>query len=251
MSAMDLHVIKLGGSLLDDRDRRLRVLERVVGRWNAGQRIILVHGGGLHIDAALTKAGIARRTHAGLRITDAATLDIVVSVLCGTVNKMLVAELTTLGVSAAGLSGVDGGTLCADLHPPVDGIDLGHVGRVTESSPRLIRFVISAGTMPVVASVAMGPGGSMLNVNADSAAAAIASAAGASSLQFLTDVPGVYDQEGEVFPTLESTTARRMLDSTFVTGGMRPKLMAALSALDLGVPSITIGEEGGTAVVAA
>ena len=85
-----LTVVKLGGSLLDDQVRRAAALQKIADRWNAGEQIVLVHGGGKHIDAALSRAGIAKKTHAGLRITDDATLDIVVSVLGGTVNKMLV-----------------------------------------------------------------------------------------------------------------------------------------------------------------
>ena len=115
-------VIKLGGSLLDDKQRRDGALRKIAARWNAGEDIVLVHGGGKHIDAQLALAGIPKRTHAGLRITDEATLQIVVSVLGGTVNKMLVSELAKLGVRAAGMSGCDGGTLVAEQHPPIDGV---------------------------------------------------------------------------------------------------------------------------------
>jgi acetylglutamate kinase len=242
-------VIKLGGSLLDDATRREAALNKIVARWNAGEDIVLVHGGGKHIDAALAQAGIAKKTHAGLRITDDATLHVVVSVLGGTVNKMLVSELTKLGVRAAGISGCDGATLVAEQHPPIDGVELGHVGKVRHASRGLIASLVTAGTMPVISSIAMGQNGELFNVNADSAAAAIAVAIGARELLFLTDVEGLLDANGRVVPLLHASDAETFIAN--VTGGMKPKLVAALSALTSGVGAISIGEEGGTTLVAA
>ena len=248
---MNVTVIKLGGSLLEDVERRHAALTKIVDRWKSGESIVLVHGGGKHIDAALAVAGIAKKTHAGLRITDDATLQIVVSVLGGTVNKMLVAELTQLGVRAAGISGCDGDTLVAEQHPPIDGIELGHVGRVTTSNRTLVRTMLTYGMLPVVSSLAMSANGALLNVNADSAASAIAVAHNAKELLFLTDVAGLLDQQGSVVPELDATGVEEMLASSIVSGGMRTKLQAALSALTSGVSSIVIGEEGGTTLVAA
>jgi acetylglutamate kinase len=244
-----MKVIKLGGSLLDDAARRADALENIVAAWHSGEQIVLVHGGGKHIDTALAKLGIPKRTHAGLRITDDATLDVVVSVLAGSVNKMLVAELTSLGILCAGISGADAGTLIADVHPPIGGVDLGHVGQVVSSSPTLAFALLNAGILPVISSVAQGPMGALLNVNADSAAAAIATAVGASSLQFITDVAGLLDSNGTVVPSLTASDVQQLLESDIVTGGMKPKLQAALGALEAGVPSIHIG--GGTQLVAA
>ncbi|HET7435195.1 MAG TPA: acetylglutamate kinase [Thermoanaerobaculia bacterium] len=248
---MTVTVIKLGGSLLDDASRRERALRVIVAAWNRGENVVLVHGGGKHVDAALALRGIPKRTHAGLRITDDATLDVVVSVLGGSVNKMLVAELTARGVRAAGLSGCDGGTLVAERHPSIDGIDLGHVGRVTGSNRTLVRAMLTYGILPVVSTVAQGPNGSLLNVNADSGAAAIAIALGAMTLHFITDVPGLLDADGNVVPTLAAKDAHQLIANGIVTGGMRPKLQAALDALATGVATIEIGEEGGTRLVAA
>jgi len=258
----NITVIKLGGSLLDDPTRRHAVLRKVVARWHAGESILLVHGGGKHIDAALTKAGIAKLTYAGLRITDDATLAIVVSVLAGTVNKMLVAELTQLGVRAGGISGCDGGTLVAEQHPPIDGVDLGHVGRVTTSNRTLVRTMLTYGILPVVSSLAMSESGALLNVNADSAASAIAVAHEARELLFLTDVAGLLDADGSLVAALDASGVEQMIASGVATGGMRPKLESALAALRGGVAQITIGApataqprdratEGGTTLVAA
>lgn len=253
-----MKVIKLGGSLLDDAARRAAVLAQIASAWNGGEQFVVVHGGGKHIDAMLAKLGIARKTHAGLRVTDAATLDVVVAVLGGTVNKMLVAELAALGVRAAGLSGCDGATLTAVPHPPIDGVELGHVGKVTGANATLLRTMLTYGILPVVSSIAQGPDGALLNVNADNAAAAIAVALRATALHFFTDVPGLLDASGAVVPVLHAHEAETFIEN--VTGGMKPKLQAALSALGGGVLTIAIGAptidlqpsaQGGTHLVAA
>lgn len=245
-----MRVIKLGGSLLDDAHRRMEVLRDIAKAWKRGEQLVLIHGGGKHIDRHLARVGIQKRTHAGLRITDDATLEIVIAILGGVVNKMLVAELARIGVKAAGISGSDGQTLTADRHPHIDGVDLGNVGRVRRSDPTLIRAMLDSGFLPVVSSVAAGARGTLLNVNADSAAAAIAVGLNATSLVFLTDVAGVLDGKGEVVPSIDAEDARAMLATDVVSGGMRPKLEAALQALACGVTSIRIGE-GGTSLVAA
>lgn len=247
-----MKVIKLGGSLLDDPIRRAAALAGIATAWKNGQPIVVVHGGGKHVDAALAKLGIAKKTHAGLRVTDAATLEVVVSVLAGTVNKSLVAELSAIGVRAAGISGADAATLVAEPHPAIDGVELGHVGRVSSSDPALIHSMLAGGILPVVSSVAIGHSGSLLNVNADSAACAIAAALGASSLQFITDVAGLLDRDGNLVPSLTAESLEDFLASDVVSGGMRPKLQAALGALTAGVATIAIGtEKGGTRLVAA
>lgn len=257
-----LSVVKLGGSLLDDPIRRAAALQQIADRWNAGEDLVLVHGGGKHIDAELQRAGIAKRTHAGLRITDDATLEIVVAVLAGRVNKMLVSELAALGVRAAGLSGCDGATLVAEQHPPIDGVELGHVGRVTRANPGLLRAMLTQGMMPVLSTIGAGAHGELFNINADTAAAAVASALRAPALTFFTDVQGLLDESGKVVPFLDANGLEVMLTSPAVSGGMKPKLQAALSALKAGVGQITIGlpatdnqqpatNPGGTTLVAA
>lgn len=239
-----MNVIKLGGSLLDDKERRAVALRTIAN----AKDVVLVHGGGKHVDARLAQLGIARRTHAGLRITDDATLDVVIAVLAGAVNKMLVAELAALGVKAAGISGVDASTIVAEQHPPIDGIEFGHVGRVSGSDPTLVQAMLAKGILPVVSSVALGPNGTLLNVNADSAACALAIALGASSLRFLTDVDGLLDANGAVVPTLTPGDVRALITSGIVSGGMRPKVESAVAAIARGVKKVAIG---GTDLVAA
>jgi acetylglutamate kinase len=257
-----MQVIKLGGSLLEDAVQRAKALRAIVDAWQSGADVVVVHGGGKRVDSMLARLGIPKRTHAGLRITDDETLEVVVSVLGGLVNKSLVAELTSMGVRAAGISGSDGNTVMAEPHPPIDGVELGHVGRVTGSNRTLIASMLQYGILPVVSSIAQGPNGTLLNVNADSAAAVVATALAAESLLFLTDVPGFLDSDGKVVPSLHTGAARTLIANGAVSGGMRPKLEAAIDALHAGVGRVVItGPEnhshafasstGGTHLVAA
>jgi acetylglutamate kinase len=236
-----MKVIKLGGSLLDDGRTRESALHDIAASWNSGHDLVLVHGGGKHIDAMMAKLGLPKRTHAGLRITDDATLDVVVSVLGGLVNKLIVAELTALGIKAAGISGSDAGTLVAEQHPPIDGVDLGHVGRVVSSNPTLVKSMLNYGILPVVSSIAMSTDGKLFNVNADSAASALAAALKATSLQFITDVAGLMDSEGNVVDVLDANDAHTLVKEGVVKGGMLPKLTAALGAMSAGVGKVKIG----------
>jgi acetylglutamate kinase len=235
-----LTVVKLGGSLLEERSLRVKALGAIAARWTAGKKIVVVHGGGKRIDASLQALKIPKKTYRGLRITDPETLDVVVSVLSGVVNKSLIAELRSLGILAAGLSGADGDTLWAEFHPRIDGVDFGFVGRVTYSNPTLLSAVLGAGLLPVVASVALGREGTLLNVNADSAAAALASALRAETLVFLTDVAGLLDADEKLVPTLDPATAWSLIRSGAVGGGMRPKLLACLDAVHAGVARVVI-----------
>ena len=208
---------------------------------------MLVHGGGKRIDAMLSRLGIEKKTHAGLRITDPATLDVVVAVLGGLVNKMLVAELQAMGIPSAGISGPDGSTLVAEFHPPIDGVALGHVGRVTSANPALIHAIAAQGMLPVVGSVAAGPDGTLLNVNADAAAAALAVALGAKRLLFLTDVPGVLDDTGQVIESMSADVVEQLLQLRVVHGGIVPKLRSCIEAVSGGVTEVVIAGPDGHA----
>jgi acetylglutamate kinase len=259
---MECVVVKLGGSLLEDASLRASALAAIASSWHEGTSLVVVHGGGKRIDAALAARGIAKKTHRGLRITDADTLATVVAVLAGDVNKSLVAELHAAGVAGAGISGADGETLVAELHPMVDGVDLGFVGIVTRANATLVHAVASTGFLPVVASLGMAGDGTLLNVNADAAAAALASALHARRLVFLTDVTGLLDAGGSLVSRLTPSLAEELIEAGVVTGGMQPKLRASIDALNNGVAEIVIaGPEhhhealsagkGGTHLVAA
>lgn len=255
-------VIKLGGSLLENPALRHLALDSIAASWKAGESVVLVHGGGKKIDSVLEALGIPKRTHRGLRITDEPTLEVVVSVLAGTVSKTIVGELAGIGVTAAGISGADGATLVADVHPPLDGISFGKVGRVASANASLIQGIASLGFLPVVASIAVGRDGQLLNVNADSAASAIAVALGARQLVFLTDVAGLLDDRGRLVPSITADSARMLVEQSIVKGGMLPKLQSAVDAVSAGVERVVIagpdshgtaltGGEGGTHLVAA
>jgi acetylglutamate kinase len=255
-------VVKLGGSLLENARLRARALEAVACLFTSGGRVVLVHGGGKRIDESLLRLHIEKRVHEGLRITDAETLDVVVGVLAGQVNKELVAELRSLGVKAAGLSGADGETLWAEFHQRLGGVDLGYVGRVVSSDPSLVTSVLSVGMLPVVASLAIGRDGTLFNVNADSAAAALARSLHAGRLVFFTDVEGLLDAEQRLVTRMSASQTKALLSSSAVSGGMKPKLQACLEAISAGVPEVVIAGpgrhesvlrdgKGGTSLVAA
>lgn len=262
MTSDELTVVKLGGSLLEDDALRAAALAAIADRFTAGERLVVVHGGGKRIDGFLARLGIPKRTESGLRVTDAPTLEVVVAVLAGVVNKSLVAELRSVGVISAGISGADGETLWAEFHPPVAGVEFGYVGRVVFSNKALVNAVLAAGMLPLVASVAIGREGMLLNVNADAAAAAIAVGLRAKRLVFFTDVAGLLDEGGRVVTSLDARGARALLSTPAVSGGMRPKLTACVEALTAGVPEVVIAGpdrhatvlvdgRGGTSLVAA
>ena len=255
-------VIKLGGSLLEDPARRLAALSAVARSWLAQPKVVLIHGGGRKLDSHLASLGIPRRVHEGLRVTDAATLEAAVGVLAGVVNKSIVADLWRLGVPAAGISGADGATLVAEKRPPSGGVDFGFVGCAARGRAELLEGILSAGMLPVLAPIAAGRQGGLLNLNADEAAAAVAAALEARRLVFFTDVEGVRDESGRTLPRLGTREVETLLAGPAVGGGMRPKLLACLAALRAGVEEVVIagperhadvlrGGEGGTCLVAA
>jgi acetylglutamate kinase len=257
-----IQVVKLGGSLLEDAAMRAKALRSIARTQQDGTKMIVVHGGGKRIDALLGRLGIARKTHAGLRITDDETLEPVIAVLAGVVNKMLVSELGGLGILAAGIAGCDAQTITAEVHPPIDGIEFGHVGSVCGCNPSLLFAMIDRGILPVVASIAISAKGELLNVNADALAASVAVGARAAGLTFLTDVDGFLDANGRLVPRLAQAKVEELLAGGSVTGGMRPKLEAALGALRGGVDNVIIAgprnhrtalakRSGGTHLVAA
>jgi acetylglutamate kinase len=236
-------VVKIGGSTLGSHDT---TLEDLVALQSQGIQPIVVHGGGKTISEWMERQGVRPRFVRGLRVTDEPSLDIVVGVLSGVVNKAIVASILALNGRAVGLSGVDGGMLRAKVMEP----ELGLVGSVVEVDPRPARAVIEAGFMPVIAPVAVrsseagAHGGSLLNVNADTAAGEIALALGAERLVFLTDVAGVMDSSRRVMPRLTQRQAAGLMGSGVVAGGMVPKIGACLRALDeVGSTHIIDGRE--------
>lgn len=248
-----LTVLKLGGSILDGgaavpppaADPLAGLAAAVARRVRAGESLCLVHGGGAALTAFLSQQHIPSRFHRGLRVTDAATLEAAVMILAGTVNKRLTAAVnralaaTGARARAVGLCGLDGDCLAAAPADPALGF-VGEIGRHgAGGEPRLLRALLAANFVPVLASIAAGPAGP-LNVNADSFAAACAAQLGAARLSFVTDVPGVLDAAGGVVPALAVAELAAWSADGRVRGGMLPKLAACRQALEGGVRRVEV-----------
>ena len=224
-------VVKIGGSTLTHRDTSLKDL---VALQKQGVRMVVVHGGGNVISQWMQRQGIPPRFVDGLRVTDADSLDIVVAVLTGLINKELVAQIHSLGGRAMGFSGIDGGLLEAYIARP----ELGYVGEVTRVDPEPILAILDSGFIPMMAPLAFhrldgsAHAGGALNINSDTVAGEVARALAAERLVFLTDVAGVMDGNGRVVPRLDRRRAGNLLRSGVVRGGMIPKLGACLRALE-------------------
>jgi acetylglutamate kinase len=239
-------VVKFGGELLDD-PARLTTVVTALARAGAGSRpTVVVHGGGKEIDAAMKRAGLDKRQVEGLRITDAATLEVVVAVLAGTINTRLVAALNTAGVSAVGLTGADGRCGLCELAPPhrtVDGqtIDLGRVGvPAANADMRLLQATTAAGFVPVVACIGVTAGGELLNVNADTLAGHLAAQLRARRLVIAGTTAGVLDRAGQTLAALDTDDAAAVITSNTATAGMVAKLRACADALNGGAGEVTI-----------
>lgn len=221
-------VVKLGGSTLGSHDTSLADIASIQA---AGRPVVVVHGGGSIVSEWLAARGLEAHFVRGLRATDAPSLEVVVAVLCGLVNKRLAAELAALGLRALGLSGADSAIIRARRFDP----ELGFVGQIEAVDAGALRSLLDAGFLPVLAPVAVEPGdgGQLLNTNADTCAGEVAAALGADDLVLLTDVPGVLVQ-GEVVPEVTAAAGARLLTDGTVAGGMIPKLEAALRAATAG-----------------
>lgn len=221
MTAVRRVTIKIGGVAGQHADG-LALLARL-----APAGTVVVHGGGSEVAEWSRRLGLEPRTHDGLRITDPATLEVVVAVLGGLVNTGLVAAFESAGRRAVGLTGADAGLLKLRRRDAA----LGEVGEVLGAGPTVLETLTTAGLLPVVSSIGLHEG-SLLNVNADEAAGAIAAARGG-LLLLGTDVPGVL-VDGRVIDRLDASMAEAMLDDGSASAGMRPKLRAALVAARAG-----------------
>ncbi|HEV8281058.1 MAG TPA: acetylglutamate kinase [Candidatus Limnocylindrales bacterium] len=228
----EILVVKLGGTTIAEQSQVLEEVAAIARR----RPVVLVHGGGKRITEWLERLGVPSKFEGGLRVTDQQSLEVAAAVLRGVVNSELVAGLRDLGVDAVGLSGVDGGLLIAERIP-----HLGLVASVTGLRRDLLDAILVAGQVPVVAPLARDADGIVCNVNADDAAAGIASGLGARQLVLMTDVDGVHDGDGHKLDTLTVAEAEHLIEAGVIVGGMVPKIRAALSAL---------GWEGAEAIIA-
>jgi acetylglutamate kinase len=230
-------VVKFGGSVLEMNQGGTLAPDLVLLK-GAGIHPVLVHGGGPEITRVLERLGKSSTFVNGLRVTDPETMDVVEMVLAGRTNKALVSSITHEGGQAVGLSGKDGRMLLARKRP--SDIDLGQVGEIQEVRPDLVIQLSTQGYIPVVASLGIGEDGASYNLNADTAAGALAVAVGASKFILLTDVDGVYrDYHGdrELISELRAADAEAMIRDGAISRGMIPKVEACLDALRGGVPS--------------
>ena len=237
-------VIKYGGNAMIDDDLKRAFAEDVVFLRAAGLKPVVVHGGGPQISAMLGRLGIATEFRGGLRVTSPETMDVVRMVLTGQVGRELVGLINSHGPLGIGLSGEDGGLFTAARRGAlIDGahIDVGLVGDVVEVNPAAVLDLIEAGRIPVVSTVAPDDDGQVLNVNADTAAAALAIALGAAKFVVLTDVEGLYanwPDRSSLLAEVSDDELEEMLPR--LQAGMVPKMEACLRAVRGGVPKATV-----------
>jgi acetylglutamate kinase len=232
-------VVKVGGRAMEDAALRDAFADDLILLSWVGVRIVVVHGGGAQIGAMLDRLGIETRFAGGMRITDDATMEVVEMVLGGAINKEIVRAIQKRGGRAVGLTGNDGGLATAERLTSVGGVDPGLVGEVVAVDATVLERLTSD-FIPVLAPIAQTRDGQTLNVNADPFAARLAVALHAEKLVLLTDVPGVKDRGGALFPSLTAARARELVADGTITGGMIPKVESALQALAAGVRKIHI-----------
>lgn len=236
-------VIKLGGSLLEDPDARRHILLDVIFMETVGMRPVIVHGGGKAINEAVRAAGIEPYFIRGRRVTDPATLEIVRKVLAGDLNRQLTQEIEHLGGRAINLSPDTTNVLFGEKWLTEDGVDLGAVGHVTRVDRDVIEGLSYTDQVPVIPSMCVGDDGQLYNVNADTAAMAVAQALGAEKLVFLSDVNGVRrdkDDPSTIIHSLNAAEARQLIAEGVIDSGMIPKVEACLQTLDRGVGKVHI-----------
>jgi len=242
-------VVKYGGHAMGDPELAASFGRDIALLKQVGVNPVVVHGGGPQINAMLERLAIKSTFIAGLRVTDAAMMEVVEMVLSGSVNKQVTALINAAGALAVGISGKDGGLILAKkvtrtvANPDSTTervLDLGFVGEPDHVDVRVIHALTGSGLIPVIAPVGMGRDGQTYNINSDDAAGAIAGALGATRLIMLTDVPGVLDADRNLIPELSAAGAREAIAAGVITGGMIPKVQNCLKAVREGARGAVI-----------
>jgi acetylglutamate kinase len=245
----EIIVVKYGGHAMGDEHLARDFARDIVLLEQTAINPIVVHGGGPQIEAMLKKVGVQSQYAAGLRITDAKTLEIVEMVLAGSINKQMVGYINEAGGKAVGLCGKDGNMVVArkltrtviDPDSAIEQvIDLGYVGEPDKVDTTVLTQILGRELIPVLAPVAAAANGGTFNVNADTFAGAIAGALKAKRLLLLTDVPGVLDKSKSLIKELSVDDARRLIADGTISGGMIPKVETCIEALDHGVEGVVI-----------
>lgn len=229
-------VVKVGGHAMDDGDLAARFAEDVVLMHSVGIQPVVVHGGGPQIGALMERLGIQSEFREGLRVTDAATLEVARMVLVGKVNRDIVSGINVHGPLAVGLSGEDAGLITASARNP----ELGYVGDVEAINPAIVERLLVESLIPVVSTIGADLTGQSYNINADTAAAALAAALGAERILYLTDVEGLLADIGDpdsLISSLDSSALEDLIADGTVSGGMIPKAQACIDAVAGGVAS--------------
>ena len=242
-------VVKYGGHAMGEQDLAMGFGRDIALLKQVGVNPVVVHGGGPQINAMLSRLSIQSTFVDGLRVTDAAMVEVVEMVLSGTVNKHIAGLINAAGALAVGISGRDGGLIRARklsraVKDPGSRIerelDLGFVGEPAEIDVRVIHALTGAGIIPVIAPVGYGDDGHIYNINADTVAGAVAGALGAKRLLMLTDVPGVLDGDKTLIPELTVADVERHCASGVISGGMIPKVQTCVDAVRQGVKAAVI-----------
>jgi acetylglutamate kinase len=241
-------VVKYGGNAMGPEGGR-DFAQDIVLMKQTGINPVVVHGGGPQIGAMLKKLNIPSKFIDGLRVTDAAAMEVVEMVLSGTINKQLVSDINAAGGRAVGISGKDGNLVVARKVERVkrnpatqedEVVDLGFVGEPDRIDASVLHTFINSDLIPVLAPVGVGRSGETFNINADTVAGAVAGAVAAERLVLLTDVEGVLDKDGKVIPRLSVGDARKLIQDGTISGGMIPKIETAIDAVEQGVKAAVI-----------
>jgi acetylglutamate kinase len=246
----ELVVIKYGGHAMGEEEAARAFARDIVLLEQTAINPVVVHGGGPQIAAMLNRLGIKSQFAGGLRVTDAATVEIVEMVLAGSINKQIVSHINQAGGKAVGLCGKDGNMVVARKAggpsgaqggaPVADVIDLGFVGEPERIDTSVLDQIIGRDLIPVLAPIASGPNGETFNVNADTFAGYIAGALKAKRLLLLTDVPGVLDKNKKLIPDMSVNDVRKLIADGTISGGMIPKVETCITALEQGVEGVVI-----------
>lgn len=247
--AGETFVIKFGGNAMGDQELAKKFASDIVILKQVGINPIIVHGGGPQISAMLEKLKIKSEFIQGLRVTDAESVEVAEMVLSGSINKQIVSDINDAGGLAVGMSGKDGDLIEArklrrTMKDPDSNIekilDLGFVGEPFKINPEVLVAFEESDIIPVIAPIGIGENGETFNINADTAAGAIASALAASKLILLTDVPGVMNDDKELINKMSVREAKKMITDRVATGGMIPKLETCIDAIEHNVENAHI-----------
>jgi acetylglutamate kinase len=230
-------VVKFGGNAMTDPALSRQFAEDIVLMHTVGIRVVVVHGGGPQIGALLERLGIETEFRDGLRVTDAATLDVARMVLEGKVSSEIVAAINVHGNYAVGLSGADAGLIRAYARDP----DLGFVGDIASVNPHIIERLLAEEFIPVISTIGSDESGQAYNINADTVATAVAQSLRAEKLIYLTDVDGLLadvSDPSSLISSIDVKSVRDMIATGALSGGMIPKARACIDAVDAGVRSV-------------